>query len=164
MSVEIFTKEEFEAALPRHKETQEPLWTCEGVHKGEYVYHVSFNHPQEHAILVRSSVKSDGVSAATGQDSIRLLLISTKQNQLIASKLSKYVTRVTGWQDRLLEQLRFLARIGMKLNLCDCGSWQVSFKVKKEGPNKGKFFKTCIHQDCNRTKFAFLTDEKGELV
>lgn len=163
MPVETFTKQEFEAALPKHRETGEPLWQECGLVKGEYVYHVSFDHPQGHVIEVRSSVHANGTSAGCGEDSIRLLLLSS-DNQLIASKHNRWVTRVKGWQDRLLEQLRFMARLGNRLHKCQCGCNQVTFKVKKAGPNQGRFFITCSDRDCDKTKFAFITDKEGALV
>ena len=160
MSVDIFTKAQFEAALPQHKENSEPLWEEKGLIQGEWTYLINFDHPLGHQIEVRSSVRSDGQSAGTGQDSSRLWLVD-KEGNLLGSKLSKYVTRVPGWGERLMEQLRTLAKLGKKLETCSCGKNQVAFKVKKPGPNKGRFFKTCSERECKRTEFEWLDETKS---
>ena len=71
MTVERFTKQEFEDALPRHKGTDKPLWECAGLIDGEHVYHIPVTGTNKR-ISIRSSVKVDGVSADAGEDSIRL--------------------------------------------------------------------------------------------
>src|SRR5688572_449905 len=106
--IETFTQEEFEAALPRHKVTQKPLWTYEGFNMGEHCYSVFVDDKTK--IYVRSSIDATGKSADTGEDSIRTFLVD-KNNKGLGSKISKWTTRKPGWDKRMLENCRYLIRL-----------------------------------------------------
>ena len=59
MPVEQFTREQFEAALPMHKSTGDPLWESLGLVSGEYTYAVAVldgTQPTNKRVVVRSSV------------------------------------------------------------------------------------------------------------
>ena len=107
MSVEIFSKNDFEQALPAHKDTGKPLWTALGLKSGEYTYSVPVNGGRVVA-EIRSSVGSNGVSAEAGSDSIRCWLVDTKTDKPVGSKVSRWITRQHGWQQRLTNELRVL--------------------------------------------------------
>jgi len=135
MAIYQFTKSEFEASLPIHKNTGEPLWAYAGLIKGEHCYTMDVNEVQ---IMIRSSVKESGFAASTGQDSIRLYFMNN--GNCHGSKLSLYITRVTGWEERLLKQLRIMFKRGLALQTCSiCNQPLALFKSKKTGD----LFQTC---------------------
>ncbi len=148
MAVDVFTRAEFEAALPKNKLTKDPLWTYSGIVDGEYTYFLPVGNPFQRTlgICIRSSVRGyggDAVSAASGEDSIRCWL--SLGGTPYMNKIKKYVTRVKGWEGRLTELLRLLYRLGNALRPCPtCGMLRKAFMVKKEGPNKGRFFQNCV--------------------
>jgi len=144
MPVDTFTREQFEAALPRNKQTQAQLWKADGLVDGEYEYTVRIS---EHVVIkIRSSVKYNGVSGECGKDSIRLWLADPTTGKPMGNKLNRHTTRVNGWQLRMTEALRELWRMGSKVTVCPtCGKAVVKvFKVKKDGPNKGRTFLKCM--------------------
>lgn len=139
--IDTFTKKEFEAALPRNKETGEPMWDHIGIIQGEHAYQIKID--SDSAIEIRSSVSGSGVSAASGKDSIRAWLVGSDGLPL-GSKVSKYTTRRPGWEARTKEVLRTLWRWRKSAGNCEsCGGPKKIFKVKKEGANKGRVFCSC---------------------
>lgn len=155
MSVEIFTKKQFEDALPKHKTSGQALWTEKGLDKGEYTYGMKIKDGVH--ISIRSSVKVHGTSAETGKDSIRAHLCDVEGKPL-GSKVNAYTTRVKGWEERLTGILRELWGRGMndKLKPCpSCGKMKGVFQVKKDGKNKGRLFVACPGDHFKDT-FRFL--------
>lgn len=152
--IDHFTKEEFERALPRHKETGAKLWDYVGVQDGEHTY--SVDAASDGVIIhVRSSVHCDGYSAGTGEDSIRCWLTDTT-GEPVAPKVARWVTRVRGWEDRLTATLRYLYKLSSHIRMCpDCKKWKKAKRVKKPGPNKGRVFLSC---ECMKS-FEWLPDE-----
>lgn len=132
--VRQFSKAQFEAALP------EGRWKEAGLIQGEYCYTVQVK--ENVRIFIRSSVDVTGVSAETGGDSIRTWLQDDEGN-FIGSKLTRWITRQNGWEERLVENLRNMWRIGNKLGKCQCGAQFKAFKSKKEGPRQGWIFRKC---------------------
>lgn len=155
--IDHFTKEDFERALPKSKTDHSlVLWKYEGLDKSEHCYSIPIDEKSK--IFIRSSVKSDNKSADTGKDSIRIYLVNN-QNRPIGSKISKYITRVPGWQTRLIEQLRFLFRLRRLAGNDSNNNPMPVLKVEKEGPNKGRFFTSS-----NNGNFKWLTDNEGNLL
>lgn len=151
--IERFTLAQFEAALPVHKTLKEPLWQGPVFIKGEYCYTIPVN--ERCAVTVRSSIGREGIAADTGDDSIRVLLIDISTGKPLAKKLSKWVTRVPGWANRLTAQIRTLYKIGLKLTSCpQCGKARRYNVVKKEGPNQGRAFLVC-----ESNHFQFLEEK-----
>lgn len=143
--IDYFTKEQFEESLPVHKETGKILWKYQGIDKGEHIYTIEITH--DILIYVRSSVKADGFSAYTGEDSIRAYLIGFDGKPL-GSKTQKWIQRTPGWEKRLTDMLRELWNRAQKTGYCPkCKVPKHIFKIKKDGPNKGKLF--CICKKCN---------------
>lgn len=143
MAVEIFTKQQFEQALPTHRDTGSPLWTNVGLKKGEHTYRIPVNSTC--SIEIRS-VHANGFSAPTGADSIRAWLVDAEGNP-VGSKVQSYVTRTAGWHFRLVDMLRKLYKMGSRVVMCpQCSKLVQVFKVKKEGPTKGALFTKC---DCS---------------
>jgi hypothetical protein len=155
MPVEIFTKAEFEDALPKKKDSDEPAWSCLGLVDEEYAYLIPVSVKNNVGIHVRSSVSRTGFSAECGEDSIRAWIVDMTDGKPMGGKISRWTTRQPGWQHRLwnpthadpskrgvLWQLRNMAA---KIVPCPkCGKERVKvFKVKKEGPNHGRPFRTC---------------------
>jgi hypothetical protein len=171
MAVEIFTKEQFEQqALPKAKGTNKPLWESLGLIEGEYTYLVKVHGVDNIGIEVRSSVHSNGISAERGKDSIRCWIVDVVTKKPWGSKIGRWTTRITGWGERTLEVIRTLYSMALKITTCPhCKSERLKvFKVKKEGPNKGKLFLSCPNEECsfNRQPFPnkILGDEDGEVT
>ena len=153
--IDHFTKEEFESALPVHKETGARLWDYVGLEDGEHVYHVD-SAVNGIIIHVRSSVHEDGHSATTGEDSIRCWLKVWTTGEPVAPKVARWVTRVRGWEKRMSDTLRYLYKLSSYISQCQkCKGWKKAKRVKKPGPNRGKVFTSC---DCPGS-FTFLPDE-----
>lgn len=151
MSVEIFTKQRFEQSLPVNKTTGTALWVSAGLQLGEYTYKIPVNDVC--SIEVRSSVRSNGVSASTGKDSIRAWLVGP-DGKPVGSKVQSYVTRTAGWDTRMVDMLRKLYVMGRLVVKCHrCTKVVQILKVKKEGPNKGALFTKC---DCPNS-FKWVT-------
>lgn len=129
--IDIFTRERFENALPVHKTSGEKLWKSLGLYKGEYVYVVPV-YEGEIEIIVRSSVGISGVSADTGEDSIRCWLSSPKTN--LGKKMSRWTTRLPNWEVRLANILRKLYAFGRKLKCGRCGSIGIISNKDGRGP------------------------------
>ncbi len=69
----------------------------------------------------------------------------------LSGKVNRWTTRMPGWQDRLNVILRFLAVMAVKLGPCPRravhGLTRLN-KVKKAGPNKGRWFISCCQNNC----------------
>lgn len=153
--IDIFTTKEFENALPKHKTTNEPLWFSMGVVTGEYQYRLPVRKDVE--IIIRSSIKEHtGQSASKGKDSIRMWLVDSETGKPFGSKISSYVTRVKGWEYRMVVALRTLYKRGSSYTCPNCDKPVPVFKVKKNGKNKGKLFASC---NCKKY-FKWIKEEK----
>jgi hypothetical protein len=157
--IDIFTKEQFEAALPVSKTTGNKLWKYEGFFQGEHCYSVSIDDKSK--VFIRSSIGFKGMSADTGEDSIRIFLVNDK-NISIGSKINKYTKRTKGWQKRMTDICRYLFRLRRKAGDDPDGNPNIIKKVVKESANKGRFF---INKPWNpQNSFEWLTDNKGNLI
>lgn len=161
MPVDLFDKKTFEDALPKLKNTDTPAWTCVGLDKGEYVYLVTLGDTKPAKILVRSSVDSTGWSRATGEDSIRVYVSDANRNPL-SGKASRWTTRLPGWQERMNAMIRFMAEMAVKIGPCprhpQHGLTRLN-KVKKDGPNKGRWFLACKEMNCY---FEWMTQRDND--
>jgi len=157
MATETFTKQDFERkALPVNKTTGEQMWESLGLQNGEEAYSVKID--KDTSILVRSSVKPNGVCAGTGEDSIRAWL-TTSDGKPLGSKVSKFTTRTKGWDVRTKNVLRTLWSWRKNAGNCTCcGEPRQIFKVKKAGENIGRIFTNC-RNEC-QGQFRFLTEKK----
>lgn len=135
MSTDIFSKSQFESSLPKG------YWKYAGFIQGEECYQIEIT--PDIFIHIRSSVNGSGWCGDTGEDSIRCWLVDSEGKPL-GSKISKYITRVEGWPDRLIRTLRLLWDMAKESGYCsDCHVPLGCYKVKKAGPNKGKLFSKC---------------------
>ncbi|RJR12447.1 hypothetical protein C4588_02095 [Candidatus Parcubacteria bacterium] len=138
MAIDTFTKQGFEKALP------EGFWTYTGLMGGEHTYQIKIT--EDIFITVRSSVGPNGFSADTGMDSIRCWLVGS-EGQPLGNKVQKYITRVSGWEGRLLENLRTLWGWAKWAGYCpECHIPLCIFK-SKQPKSKGKIFKKCCQCD-----------------
>ena len=142
MPTERFTKAEFEAALP------DGLWLHRGVVGREFVYAIPVhgNNLQsgEMEVRIHSSVNSQThVADGTGENSIRTYLYAPKLMKALGKGNSRWTTRVSGWQGRMLKQLRELYGRGQKSSRCACGELQAVL-VAKTKANKGRKFLKCL--------------------
>jgi hypothetical protein len=108
MPIDQFSKQQFEAALPIDKQSNQPLFKCEGVEKGEYIY--AWEIKPNLKMVIRSSVKQAGVAAECGKDSIRIILASHDGNRwrYASSGSTVYTQRTPGWEKRLSEKIKEL--------------------------------------------------------
>jgi len=138
MAIERFSLEEFENTLPAGH------WEHTGLIQGEHTYSIKITN--DIFITIRSSVDSSGYSADTGEDSIRCYLIGSDGKPL-GSKTQAYITRVKGWQNRLLDTLRLLWSLAQQSGYCEtCKKPNYVFKSKKKD-SKGRYFSKCT--ECN---------------
>jgi len=160
MVVEIFTKSRFEEVLADIAAELDVIWFHDGVTVGEHHYHLlvvdtfdAYKKPDDDyegmgiakgiTIEIRSSVGIDKLSAAAGQDSIRVWFADIDGKPL-GSKAKRWITRVTGWEKRLSETISNLTAVALKVKLCpDCGKIPGLFLTKKDGPNKGRWLSKC---------------------
>jgi len=112
--IERFSKVEFEAALPRHNTTGSPLWVCEGMDKGEYLYTLLVLGTNKR-IVIRSSIRSNGFAADTGNDSIRHWVEYNYKSQWypLSKDTKAWTTRVAGWEIRLDASIRRLWKLAL---------------------------------------------------
>ena len=151
--IDKFSKDRFEAALPIHKDTGDQLWHDIGYINAEFVYGINiykkgYKSPWV-TIVIRSSVGINGFARDTGKDSIRLFFM--RGNVAHGSKLSHYITRVKGWEDRMTDQLRIFYRRGMNLSTCKlCLGPKAIFKRAKGG----RLFQACpVHFNVTFEKY-----------
>lgn len=162
--IDHFTKAQFEQALPKDKNTGQKLWKHAGLIDGEHVYlmPVTMKDSKNNVnIEIRSSIDQTGRSADTGDDSIRAYLtyFDGKEWQFLGSNAQRWVTRLPGWEKRLTDMLRVL--YGWRLTAGDCptcGKPKHIFKVKKDGPNKGRIFTKCDEHN----GWVWLTEPKEQ--
>ena len=148
MPVESFNRDQFERALPVHNQTRHKLWRFVGFELGEFVYEVDLGY--DAVIRVRSSVRADGWSAGNGEDSIRALITDRSGKPIGSAKSQRWVTRQTGWEDRLTGVLRTLAAAARKVRPCPtCRQKMIVVKVA-QGQNKGKLAVTCPSKNAGK--------------
>ena len=122
MSVDTFTRQEFEQALPTD-ESGDSLWDSLGLVSGEYVYAIPVTGTNKR-IVIRSSIKGNEKSAGSGKDSIQLWVeyqitsnLNPYKGQWFAlknAKLDRWTTRVPGWQKRMTEKLHELYKLALE--------------------------------------------------
>lgn len=158
MTIEQFTQVQFEECLPRHKQTNLPIFEYNGVVQGENTYLARID--SQVGILLRSSIDPrTGIARDTAQDSIRAMLVSLDDMKPLGSKANKWTTRLPGWGDRVKGILRTLWGWRLKSGDCPCcGQPLKVFKVKKIGVNKGRIFARC--DDHSKATWQWLTEAK----
>ena len=144
--IDRYSKQEFEDALPRNKETDEKLWHYHRFDRGEHTYIVPVG--ERVAILVRSSIEMNGRAAETGADSIRLYLMNVASGSPLAEKVDAWTQRTRGWQDRMIEKIRILYKKGLEMGNCtECDS---GVMVKRTG-TRGDFYGCSNYPRCRHT-------------
>ena len=165
MPIDRFSKDRFEAALPRAGKTN-ALWQPLGLVGGEHCYVIAVQPGV--LIYVRSSVRADGMAAETAEDSIRCWLASDSTGKPLGAKLSRWISRVSGWDARMTETFRTLWRLGKKLGKCQqfqpgtalhCQGQMMALRVKKQtSDHLGWWFSSC--QSCGAFG-DWLLDSQG---
>ena len=145
--IDRFSKQQFEDALPKDKDTHEPVWEYYGFDKGEHTYLIRVG--EKHiGVLIRSSIKMDGYAATSGSDSIRLTLINTETGKPLAKKVDAWTQRTYGWDTRMEEKIKTLYKKGMDMVDCpQCGKGTLS---KREG-KYGVFYGCSNYPQCKYT-------------
>lgn len=142
MATEIFSKAQFEEALPTHRLSGDKLWEYVGFVKGEHQYRMPVKEGVE--VVIRSSIDGTGYAAETGANSIRAWLWSSEHDRPLWKGDRSYVTRVPGWPTRLRKLLRKLYQRGLKVGRCNqCGGQAAVFKTKN-GKNRGRLYYKCL--------------------
>lgn len=159
MTTERFATKDFEEALDWIAGQVECKWSSAGMFGGEHHYTIDVKTLRHNAgkvvVRINSSIGVSGYADGTGENSIRAWLTDGFGNPL-GSKIQKYITRVAGWQDRLLVVIDKLVARGMTIEFCnECASIEKIFQVKKEGKNHGRLFIKC---ECEGS-FSWLDEE-----
>jgi hypothetical protein len=120
MSIDVFGVERFGAALKTF-----PTAQCIGVRKGEYVWVIPVVADATIGVIIRSSIREDGVSAGAGADSIRAWIGRIPDGAPWAPKvLGRWTTRTSGWESRLRGVIEELIRLAGAIRPCPmCGAW-----------------------------------------
>lgn len=148
MTTERFSKKQFESILPDG-------YVSLGLVKGEYAYQVLVKDKPIY-IEVRSSIDATGYAASTGEDSIRLVLMSN--GKPIAKKVDAWTTRVPGWEQRLLEKVNLLLEKANSMIVCpDCGA----IMLEREG-KYDKFWGCSKYPLCKKTLTAAQAKKQVE--
>lgn len=144
--IEKFTREDFETYL----KTNHPEYSPLGLIDGEECYNITLDN--QVSITIRSSIKSNGMSADVGKDSIRCWLI-VGNNTPLGSKVSKWTTRQPGWQKCLDKNILQLLKWRMLAGDCkECERPKGIFKARTLA-NEGRPFTKCVNCD---NGFAWL--------
>lgn len=158
MAIVRFNTQQFEAALPT-------LAAFVSIQDGERVYDIPVSPSAR--IVVRSSIGPSGIAKDTGDDSIRMWIEvirmdGSKQSLSKNADLSRYTTRVEGWERRMNEKIEELSKIASRItkpiSICpDCRHPKWLNITKKEGKNKGRPFASCQ----NRAHSTFEWMDEG---
>jgi hypothetical protein len=131
--IDQFTKQDFEDYL---KTNHSPFRSL-GLIDGEETYELSLD--DQTSITIRSSIKSNGLSADVASDSIRAWLVSG--DKPLGGKTRTY--RKPGWENRLNEKLKQLTLWRALAGDCkECNKPKGIFKARTEA-NKGRPFTRC---------------------
>ncbi len=175
MPVEIFTTDQFDAALPHVQ--GKPLARTSSFEDGQWTYMLPVANGM--AIKVYSGIGSSGVSADCGEDSIRAVIVRLSDGRVYGSKLKRWVTRQPGWRARLTDMLREMWKLALLTGPCNasivtatygdmpygsrpCGGTIGVYLVRKPGPNKGRMFRKCDGDKCKVFEWL-VKDDKGAL-
>jgi hypothetical protein len=121
MSVVTFGPAEFEAVLHADWPTVRSI----GVRKGEHVWVIPVVPDATIGVIVRSSIRADGVAADVGRDSIRAWLGHVPDGAPWAPKmLGRWTTRKPGWPARVHRVIGELITLAGAIRPCPaCGAW-----------------------------------------
>lgn len=160
MTTELFTEDQFKDALT-------PFNTYYlGPVGGELCWLVPVTNSA--GVLVRSSVDPYyKVAKATGDDSIRVYPIACSPIDTLTGRVwvyhlqgtsdGRWTTREPGWQKRMQGRIQGMVQMVERAGNCSvCGKPLAIRKVKKEGPNKGRWFASCANEHHN---FVWLDKE-----
>lgn len=104
-----FSKAEFEAALPKHRETGAELWRAVGLVDGERQYVIPVYDGCDETnkvIFVRSSVGRSGFSGGCGSNSIRVWVMYHYRGAWRPLGKESLTQRTVGWQLRMVNKIR----------------------------------------------------------
>lgn len=136
--IETFSKDDFESYLAANHSPFNSL----GLIDGEETYTIPLDSQVQ--ITVRSSVKSNGMSAGLASDSIRAWLVSSDDKPLGPKTKT---TRQPGWGDRLNKKLLQIVKWRMLAGDCrGCDKPKLILKAETE-LNKGRVFAKCVECD-----------------
>jgi DNA helicase-2/ATP-dependent DNA helicase PcrA len=165
MAIDRFERWRFESVLPKHKQTNQALWTHMGLVHGEHTYEMKAGKFAK--IVIRSSIGQDDLAKESGQDSIRLYLeIDDDGKWRSVKKLDAWTQRTHGWEERMTEKLRTLWTHGAKVKRSagECGECghekRIVWFVKNKGPNNGRPMVKC--PKCGDIEFLDETQKEAK--
>lgn len=139
--VEIFTAEQFINALPKNSTNGNPLFLPVGAQFGELCWAWSLPPNRRLRILIRSSIDpTTGISASSGEDSIRIVMqrMHSIKGWISIQKKTAYTARIPGWEKRLVLKIKQVAEIWRKVSQ-DFDDDEV-LMMCKQGKNAGRVF------------------------
>lgn len=148
MTIETFTQADFVKVF----EDAQLHFDDRGWQYGERVYDITLD--THSSIRIRSSIRNDGQSAEVGKDSIRCWLVTDTGESIISKSASQklqdehYITRVPGWQERLIKKIEYLRLLKLNIGNClNCGHARIVLVASRNAKpqNVGKLFSTCPH-------------------
>lgn len=142
--VEIFTKAEFERVLGTIAD-----WKSLGEVQHNEAYEIDFGN-EDARILVYSSIDKTGRSRQSGEDSIRIWLV-TPDHRPIGGKTQSHVKRTKSWRESLRRVIREVANLGRWIQPCPKCGQMLGLKVKKQ-----QVFVFCPHDAENRHESRHL--------
>ena len=135
--IEYFTLSTFKLGLPLGKGGK-PLFEHIGLVMGEHCFVMQTPNPKIR-LLVRSTIDISGLSAKTGEDSIRVIIQRKVGEEWrgIGKTVDAYTTRVPGWSKRLTAKIKEVYFRAAKIKK-DFDDTEVVCFCKKAGPNFGR--------------------------
>lgn len=162
MQIDQFSKDEFEQVLEDYCEERGLSWKCLGLVGSEFEYVIKISKLTW--IAIRSSIWMSGFAGDCGEDSIRVWLVEAETLESQGGKISRFITRLPGWQERLYKQLDFMLRMARYTKRCPCGGMIGVYRSKKRNSRKGYYFRACSDRECQETRFEWLWDSKGRPI
>lgn len=150
--IDRFSKSEFEAQLPRHKDTREPLWRSLGQVQGQELYGIEVKPWVR--IVIYSTIAADGWARMSGEDSIRLVLQARIPTGIPATPHrwdamtggpDAWTTRRPGWSERLIEKIRMMWMVGREMTTEPSTGYVVRMAGTAE--NKSRPFQVWVGMD-----------------
>jgi hypothetical protein len=160
MAIDRFSKERFEAALPRADRQGVAFRRWVRFEGGQYIY--KFQLGPGLFIQIYSSVDESGFARAISEDSIRFSLVNA-EGKPMTNKTQLFVTRAHGWESRVLGMFWKLWELGQEI-LTPCGRCRAQLKIftcrRKDSRYLGCRFTKCTR--CGDT--AWLDQPKQEVA
>jgi DNA helicase-2/ATP-dependent DNA helicase PcrA len=146
--IDKFSVEEFEDALTTVPADIKAL----GIVDGEETYEISLGKAK---LVVRSTIDYSGFSRDTGDDSIRISLVSNNGKALASREtlgFPIFTNRVKGWDRRMIEIISKLVSVYNQSGVCPvCGDARPINKAGIRSRHPGRIFASCSDRSHQNT-------------